>query len=106
MEMVEKYYNENDELGVLISVGWGAGWSTWNNEELAYDKRIIEKWLKKVSADEMCEYVESLGYARPYMGGYDDLRLRFIPRGTMFCIHEYDGAESIETPDTMCMMMA
>ena len=106
MEMVEKYYNENDELSVLISVGWGAGWSTWNNEELAYDKRIIEKWLEKVSADEMCEYVESLGYARPYMGGYDDLRLRFIPRGTMFCIHEYDGAESIETPDTMCMMMA
>lgn len=106
MKMVEKYYNENDELGVLISVGWGAGWSTWNNEELAYDKRIIEKWLEKVSADEMCEYVESLGYARPYMGGYDDLRLRFIPRGTMFCIHEYDGAESIETPDTMCMMMS
>ena len=40
------------------------------------------------------------------MGGYDDLRLRFVPRGTMFCIHEYDGAESIETIETMGMMMA
>jgi hypothetical protein len=104
--MVERYYNENDELGVLISGGWGAGWSTWNDNELAYDKRIIEKWLENVSSDEMCDYVESLGYNRPYMGGYRQLRLVFIPRGTMFCIHEYDGAESIETPETMCMMMA
>ena len=37
--MVEKYYNENGELGVLYSPGFGAGWSTWSNEELAYDKR-------------------------------------------------------------------
>lgn len=104
--MVERYYNENGELGVLISVGWGAGWSTWNDNELAYDKRIVEKWLENASADEMCDFVESLGYSRPYMGGYGQLRLEFIPRGTMFCIHEYDGAESIETPETMCMMIA
>jgi hypothetical protein len=104
--MVEKYYNEKGELGVLVSYGFGAGWSTWNDKELAYDKRIIEKWLEDVTSDEMCDYVESLGYKRPYMGGYRDLRLEFIPKGTMFCIHEYDGAESVETPETMCMMMA
>ena len=104
--MIEKYYNEKGELGVLISVGFGAGWSTWNYDELAYDKRIIEKWIKGAGSSEMCNYVESLGYKRPYMGGYNDLHLKFVPRGTMFCIHEYDGAESIETPDTMCMMMA
>ena len=104
--MVERYYNKDGELGVLISVDFGAGWSTWNDTEIAYDKRIIEKWLEKVTSDEMRDYIESLGYRRPYMGGYNDLCLRFIPRGTMFCIHEYDGAESIETPETMCMTMA
>ena len=104
--MIEKYYNENGELGVLVSYGFGAGWSTWNDEELAYDKRIIEKWLENVTSKEMCDYVESLGYRRPYMGGYYDLHLEFVPKGTMFCIHEYDGAESVETPETMCMMMA
>ena len=31
--MVEKYYNENGELGVLISPGFGAGWSSWNCDE-------------------------------------------------------------------------
>lgn len=35
--MVERYYNKKNELGVLISVGFGAGWSTWNDTELAYD---------------------------------------------------------------------
>ena len=104
--MAERYYNENNELGVLVSYGFGAGWSTWNDNELAYDKRIIEKWLEGISPDEMCDYVESLGYRRPYMGGYEDLELEFIPRGTMFCIHEYDGAESIKTPESMCMMIA
>ena len=106
MKVVEKYYNENDELGVLVSYGFGAGWSTWNSKELAYDKRIIEKWLKKVTSDEMCDYIESLGYRRPYMGGYENLELEFIPRGTMFCIHEYDGAESIETIESIGMIMA
>ena len=104
--MVERYYNENGELGVLISVGFGAGWSTWNDTNLAYDKRIIEKWLEHPTADEMRDYAKSLGYREPYMGGYCSLRLKFVPRGTLFCIHEYDGAESIETPETMEMTMA
>lgn len=104
--MVERYYNENDELGVLISVDYGAGWSTCNAKELAYDKRIIEKWLEKVSSDEMCDYIESLGYDRPYMSGYGDLELRFIPRGTMFFISQYDGEECIQTMESTGMMIA
>lgn len=104
--MVEKYYNEKNEVGVLVSHGFGAGWSTWNENELAIDRRIIEKWLNGISSDDMCDYVESLGYSRPYMGGYEDLELEFVPRGTLFCVYEYDGAESIETPETMCMMIA
>lgn len=104
--MVEKYYNENDELGVLVSAGFGAGWSSWNQPELAYDKRIIEKWLEGATVDKMHDYIVDLGYDSPYMGGYDDLYLEFIPRGTMFCVWEYDGAESIKTPENMCMMIA
>lgn len=104
--MVEKYYNENGELGVLVSGGFGAGWSTWNSNELAYDKRIVEKWLENVSSDEMCNFVVSLGYPRPYMGGYKQLELEFVPRGTVFRIHEYDGSESIETLEDMDMIVA
>ncbi len=105
--MVEKYYNENDELGVLISKGFGAGWSTWNDERIAYDKRVVEYWLNEHPSEAgMKEFLDSLGYSNTYMGGYNSLVVRYIPRGTVFCIHEYDGAESIETPDTMCMMIS
>lgn len=105
--MIEKYYNENNELGVLISSGFGAGWSTWYKEEIAYDKRIIEKWINdKPSVEKMTEFLKSIGYDDVYMGGYYDLRIEFIPKGTLFCIHEYDGSESVETPETMCMMIA
>ena len=45
--MVEKYYNENGELGVLISTGFGAGWSSWNCDEIAFDKRVVEYWLNE-----------------------------------------------------------
>lgn len=105
--MVEKYYNENGDLGVLISPGFGAGWSSWSGAEIAYDKRIIEYWLNESpSSDEMHEFLKTLGYGNVYMGGYDDLIIQYIPRGTMFCIHEYDGSESIETPETLGMTMA
>ena len=104
--MVEKYYNENNELGVLISRGFGAGWSTWNCDALAYDKRVVEKWLDGATSGEMKAYVVSLGYPSPYMGGYNDLQLEFIPRGTVFRIHEYDGSESIETLEDMGMIVA
>lgn len=52
--MVEKYYNKNGSLGVLISPGFGVGWSTWENKNLAYDKRIIEYWLAKTHPQTKC----------------------------------------------------
>ncbi len=27
---------------VLVSPGYGCGWSTWNKDELAYDRRVVE----------------------------------------------------------------
>lgn len=95
---MDKYYNKDGELGVLISPGFGAGWSTWADcSDIALDKRVIDKFLENVSSEEMCDYLESIGYRRPYMGGYGSLRLEFIPRGVRFKIHEYDGHESIMT---------
>lgn len=105
--MVDKYYNMRDELGVLVSPGFGAGWSTWNAPELAYDRRVVEKFLtERPSVSEMEEFLRTIGYSNVYMGGYNQLTIEWIPRGTIFCIHEYDGSESIETPDSMGMSIA
>ena len=57
--MVKKYYNENGELGILISPGFGAGWSSWSCDEIAFDKRIVEsrtrmfKYLEEQLYDEL-----------------------------------------------------
>ena len=104
---VEKYYNEKGELAVLYSPGWGAGWSTWNDEALGYDKRIVEYWLNESpSSEEMKKFLKSLGYKETYMGGYSSLTIDWIPRGTMFYVDEYDGSESIRTPDSCGMITA
>lgn len=105
--MIDKYYNMRDELGVLVSPGFGVGWSTWNAPGLAYDRRIVEKFLiDHPSVSKMEEFLHTIGYSNVYMGGYNQLTIEWIPRGTMFCIHEYDGSESIETPESMCMLIA
>ena len=112
---VEKYYNENGELGVLYSPGWGAGWSTWHHmyedeyedHPTAFDKRIIEYWLNNhPTKSEMEDFLSSIGYDNIYMGGYDDLTIAWIPQGTQFYIDEYDGFESIKTPDNTGMITA
>lgn len=112
--MIEKYYNNKEELGVLISPGWGAGWSTWNEEgeekyAIALDKRVIDFWMNHQYDKEnyeMQDFLKSIGYNNIYMGGYEQLELVFVPKGQMFCIHEYDGFETIETPESMGMIIA
>lgn len=105
---MERYYNEKNEMGVLISAGYGAGWSTWNEDNsIAFDKRIIEKWLRdKPTSLAMWRFLKSLGYEDVYMGGYDGLVLKFVPKGTMFYITEYDGCEGICVVEELGMIMA
>lgn len=109
-ENVELYLNENGDVGVLYSPGYGAGWSTWNSDEYAYDKRIVEKFIenpdmfheyksftrKEDPIPELAKFMTELGYDG-YYGGAEDLKLTFIPRGILFRITEYDGFEGIET---------
>lgn len=110
---VEPYLNENGDVGVLYSPGYGAGWASWNTNEYAYDKRIVEKFIedpdmfhtykgslfrKDDQIPKLHLFMEELGYDG-YYGGAQDLKLVFIPRGTMFRITEYDGFEGIEVFD-------
>ena len=72
-----------------------------------YDKRIVEYWLNEnPTYEQMSEFLESIGYHDVYMGGYTSLEISWIPRGTMFYVHEYDGHETVETPNTCGMIMA
>lgn len=97
-------------MKVLISPGYGAGWSTWNNPKLATDPRIIKAFEDGITEEEMQELCIKLritdGYGTVYMGGFADLKVVEVPKGCLFQIHEYDGYESVEIFDEAGWMRA
>lgn len=103
---VERYYKDG-KLAILVSKGYGAGWSTWNTYgiDLAIDRRIIEVYMetkaygRKANLESLCEWLDSIGYKDIYMGGWNDLEIVWVDEGFTFRIDEYDGAESIEILD-------
>lgn len=90
----------NGEVAVLISPGYGAGWSTWNSGEdiLLYHPKLVEMVesgnANKITSTWMKKH---LGLKDIYCGGAADLEIRWIPEGTSFTVEEYDGAESLRT---------
>lgn len=90
-------------MKVLISPGFGAGWSTWNHPLMAFDKDVIELFERGGSEDEIRRLCADKGYGGDdryiYMGGFDELQVVEVPSGNLFKIEEYDGSEYIEIFD-------
>lgn len=102
---MEYYYDGNHEnIGVLCSFGFGAGFSTWNDPNLASDKRVVEFWIQNqyhpVSEDEAKAYLKAIGYRDVYMGGWKGIDIVWVPIGSFWRVEEYDGAERVEIFDT------
>jgi hypothetical protein len=97
---------DNGKVAVLYSPGFGAGWSTWNQElpELVFEPAIVQ-FVETDQWAEMETYV-TLKYPDIYKGGMKDLAVAWLPVGTEFQINEYDGAESIEIKGEVKWMTA
>lgn len=95
--MVEKVIR-NGKVAVLISPGFGAGWSTWGDDEqrdaALFDARFvaaaeagvtdIDPLVKEVFGDEYF-----------HTEGWGDIAIAWLPVGTAFTVEEYDGSESL-----------
>lgn len=97
--MIDKLYNTNGDVAVIVSGGYGAGWSTWceheNRERAAFDPAIAQAILDKKTEEEI-KTIASERYPKEYLGGLEErLHVEWIPKGTAFYIDEYDGSESI-----------
>jgi hypothetical protein len=96
--MVEKLYNNDKKTAVVINARYGAGWSSWANENdkegLLFDKNIAQYVIDN-NTEKLLEYVNET-YPDTYCGGIDDLIVVWIPIGSQFYISEYDGKETIE----------
>jgi hypothetical protein len=100
--MTEKVIRDG-KVAVLVSPGYGAGWSTWadNSEEAVFSPEIVA-WVEdgKPPLDAATEerWEDTYGY---YLGGLADVGVEWLDQGTRFEINEYDGSESLYviTPD-------
>jgi len=91
---MEKVIREG-KVGVLISTGFGAGFSTWGYPEEAIFNPTLIELVENEKWQEAIDYCEST-WEDGYSGGVQDLVVVWVPEGTKFQITEYDGSESIE----------
>ncbi len=96
-------------VAVIISPGYGAGWSTWNAdyaEQLAFDSRIVQAVENQLpDIDPLMAKIFGPD-AKIYTGGWKQAEIIWLPSGTQFIIQEYDGSESIQLLTTMGILTA
>lgn len=84
----------NGKIAVLVSPGFGAGWSTWNNDIASvFDPEMVQAVLDGDYAE--AERIAARNYPDAYMGGVENLTVEWVPKGSRFEIREYDGSESL-----------
>lgn len=100
----EKYYNDEGEVAVLYSPGYGAGWYSWERKEgMLFDKDIVQAVLDN-KLDVAAKIAEEKYNA--YSDGARNLTIRWMSPGTQFEISEYDGYETINYSDDQIWMTA
>lgn len=84
------------KVAVLVSHGYGAGWSTWNGDDpgLIFDKTIVEH-VQSGDKEAAVKRAEEI-YKDGYFGGIDGLTVEWVTQGMAFEITEYDGSESLK----------
>jgi len=90
-------YNQQGQVAVLVSTGYGAGWYSWHgNENLLFDPQIVHMVLEgDTHYRDILEYCQRVYGEDNYYGGIDTLEVVWLPRGVQFRIDEYGGAESL-----------
>lgn len=87
-------------MKAIITVGYGAGFSEWNDPNLAVDQRIVETFEEnpEMSLDEFKALCESCGYEDVCVIKEDleTMEVVEIPDDVYFRIVSYDGWEEIE----------
>ena len=105
---MEKYINNKGEVGVLVSEGYGSGWSTWNDirysDYLCMDKTLVEMKLDGASAGEVEEHILKAKGIYVSTAGWSDAEVVWVEKGIVFTMVVRDGDESLEYIITNCMV--
>ena len=96
------------KVAVLVSPNFGAGWYTWNSDEnegglaLLFCPEIVEA----VERGEPPYPIAERLFPNAYLGGLDSIEVAWLPVGTAFQVHEYDGSESLDVRGDMEWIVA
>lgn len=82
-------------VGVLVSHGYGAGWSTWNDEVDPCNKELIKAFEDGLPDEDKLAIAKRL-YPDAYFGGLLECSIEYLTAGTLYKITEYDGYERLE----------
>lgn len=101
------------QVAILYSPGYGAGWYTFHDcLELVFHPRLVElvendqgDLITPELVRELLEISPDSDYL-PYLEAAKDLAIKWLPEGTEFRIEEYDGAETVLTPDQLTWLIA
>ena len=81
------------KVAVLVSPGFGAGWSTWaDHPEAALYAPDVVAWIE---AGKPAIDTDAAFGKYGYTGGLRDIEVEWLLLGTRFVVEEYDGAESL-----------
>lgn len=88
-------YIVDGKVAVLICYGYGAGWSSWGDLD-PFDP-VLAEMLHKNCSREALEQEAKKRYPDECLTVWNIkfLNIEWVPVGTRFRIHEYDGFESL-----------
>ncbi len=84
------------KVAVLVSSGFGGGWSTWGDPESCFDGELAQAVLDRNKPLEELIKIATKNWPHQFTGGVHQLHVVWIPKGAGFEITEYDGSESLE----------
>ena len=93
-----KFVREDGKVAVLVSPGFGAGWSTWDHnsreENICFDAEVVQWVLDGMpNADNFMDATQER--LNVYVSGMRDLVIQWVDPDSKFRIDEYDGSETI-----------
>ncbi len=96
----------NGKVAIVYSPGYGAGWSTWNedNPEMIFDPGLVDLVIAG-NREKILSYI-ALKWPLAYTGGVDQLDVLWLAEGTAFQIEEHDGNEKVTVKDNQNWLTA
>lgn len=92
-ENLQKFMKDG-KVGILVSPGYGAGFSSWVYDIHPGDARLVELVYNQrfEEAANLCNNLFNTGYTEEF---FRDLDIEWLAPGTLYRIEEYDGSEQL-----------